>query len=90
MDNRGICWEDGKGEEYLNSFHFSVSTDQCGVHHPCHSTGKVLHSSSLPSPQYYLRCIGRFFPVIRGYMTIVHQPFSIINVVTEKRPLYCE
>lgn len=44
MDSRGLCWEDGKGEGYLEGFRPSVSTAQRGVHLPCHGTGKLLDS----------------------------------------------
>jgi len=44
MDSRGVCWEDGKGEEYLEVFCPSISSAQCGVHLPYHSTGKLVDS----------------------------------------------
>lgn len=45
MDSRGVCWEDEKGEEYLEFFCPSISTAQCGVHLLCHSMGKLLDSA---------------------------------------------
>lgn len=82
----GVFWEDEKEEDYLEGFHPSMSTVvsifQVTAQGTCW-TGPVYP----PSPQHQPRCIEHTFPLIRGYMIVVQQPFSNFN--TNLKMAFC-